>query len=659
VMDHPHTEANSVIGGPVYRGSKLPKLAGAFVYGDYITGTIWAIQPDKDRSYSHVTLLDTDLRIVAFCEASHGELYVLDHDFTGQIYELLPNDAPDLSANFPRRLSQTGLFANLKTLTPTTGVVPYEVVAKRWMDGAQAERWVAVPGEGQIRLAERNDDEAAYPQGTVFVKHLSLPQGESSPPIRLETQLLHFEQGVWRPYSYLWNEQGDEATLVDSIGTSRPLRVRSALSAEPTERTWHVNAVNECKLCHNAGPKFVLGFNAPQLGGAILADRSSPETMLERLQQQGVLASVPPLAADDPGRLVDPHDPRQPVEARARSYLHANCAMCHHPGGNAIVSFFLRRDLPLDKLNTNKGTGIGTFGLNDARIISPGDPFRSILLYRMSKLGYARMPYIGSRVVDSRGVALVEQWIRSMPATFSAEQAAELKANSEGPGLLKTSERANAETLQRLTASTGSSLALAVAIHRGDLPEPIARKAVVAGVAAKSDIRGLFETFVPEAQRKATLGATFDPQLVLARTGDAERGKLIYYSDGARCRNCHEHDDRERSLGPTLAEIRKKYPRNEELLQHVLNPSLKIDEPFAAYTVHTTDGQVISGLIIEQNERNVAIKTTERKVVRLARDEIEDLQRSDKSLMPERILGDLTAQEAADLFEYLRSGAGK
>src|SRR5204862_5666629 len=89
----------------------------------------------------------------------------------------------------------------------------------------------------------------------------------------------------------------------------------------------------------------------------------------------------------------------------------------HHPGGNAIVSFFLRRELPFDKLNTNKGTGIGTFGIREARIIAPGDPYRSLLLYRMSKLGYARMPYIGSQVVDSAGVALVEDWIRSLPAT--------------------------------------------------------------------------------------------------------------------------------------------------------------------------------------------------------------------------------------------------
>jgi glucose/arabinose dehydrogenase len=102
VKDHPHTEANSVIGGPVYRGNKLPDLAGAFVYGDYITGTIWAIRPDKDGAYSHTTLVDTDQRIVAFTQGSQGELFVLDYDFTGQIYELLPSGLRDTSASFPR-----------------------------------------------------------------------------------------------------------------------------------------------------------------------------------------------------------------------------------------------------------------------------------------------------------------------------------------------------------------------------------------------------------------------------------------------------------------------------------------------------------------------------------------------------------------------------
>jgi putative heme-binding domain-containing protein len=662
IKDHSHTEANSVIGGPVYRGDKLPDLAGAFVYGDYITGTIWAVKPDGD-SYSHTTLVDTDQRIVAFTQGSRGELYVVDYDFTGQIYEIVPSDVKDTSATFPRRLSETGLFSSLQKLEPAAGVVPYTVRAGRWLDGAEAERWVAIPGDGRIQPATSVDSGAVYPEGTVFVKHLRLPASEGRAAVQLETQLLHFERGVWRPYSYLWDEAGRDATLVESIGTGRPLKFAAtpAEKENPADRTWHVNAVNECKLCHNAGPRFVLGFALNQLDFS--PDGGSQATnQLRRLADEGVITATPSLDSNDPSRLVNPHDAAQSLDDRARSYLHANCSACHHPGGNAIVSFFLRRDLPFEKLNTNKGTGIGTFGMHDAKLIVPGDPYRSVLMYRMSKLGYARMPYIGSRVVDGDGVALIEQWIRSLPSDSTATRSAPLTSGSAAAAALQSLTSAASSSgkptdaaIGELVKSTEGALALVLQMHRGALAGETFASAVTAGSAASSDVRGLFDTFVPESKRRATLGGIIDPQVVLSRQGDRERGKLIFFSDGARCRNCHELNDRQKSLGPTLLEITKKYPRPAELLQHALQPSLKIEEPFAAYTIVVDDGRVLNGLLVEQSETEVAVKTIERQVIRLARKNIEEMTKSAKSLMPERILSDLTAQEAADLFEFIRS----
>jgi putative heme-binding domain-containing protein len=669
VKDHPHTEANSVIGGPVYRGSKLPQLDGAFVYGDYITGTLWAIRPDREGSYTCDTLLDTDLRIVGFTQTTDGEMLVLDYDFTGQIYELLPSNVEDLSASFPRRLSETGLFASVERLEPAPGVVPYSVRAARWDDGASAKRWIAIPGDATVRLASVPDGEPSFPEGTVLVKHLEWPVGAGQPAIRLETQLLHLERGVWRPYSYLWDELNRDATLVDSTGAARTLPAIPAANgvAAIPERTWHVNATNECKLCHNAGPKFVLGFTLAQLDrpDGVSSSSSPTSSQLARLTSQRVIAGAESLAASDPARLVDPHDATQSLDDRARSYLHANCAMCHHPGGNAIVSFYLRRDLPFDKLNTNKGTGIGTFGMRDAKLIVPGDPYRSVLMYRMSKLGYARMPYIGSRVVDGQGVALIDQWIRSLPheasqklsdpATASSSTAMSLARLAEAGKSAASTSGDREQAIAELVKTTEGSLALIALLHRRSLTPTDTEKAISVGSAAPSDIRGLFETFVPEGKRRATLGANFDPRLVLDRTGDRERGKLIFFSDGARCRNCHELDDREKSLGPTLREIVKKYPKADELLRHVVQPSLKIDEPFAAYTVVVDDGRVLTGLAIEQSDKQVVLKTAERQLVRIPRDSIEEMRRSEKSLMPDRVLGDLTAQEAADLFAYLRS----
>ena len=664
--DHPHTEANSVIGGPVYRGSKLPGLVGSFIYGDYITGTIWALHADEDHSYSPTTLVDTDQRIVSFTAGAGGELYVLDYDFTGQVYELLPSDVPDTSASFPRRLSETGLFASLDALTPAAGVVPYGVKVDRWLDGAKAERFAAIPGDGRIKLAEGKSQPAEYPEGTVFVNHLSLPQ--SGKPLRLETQILHYERGTWRPYSYLWDDAGQEAFLVDAVGANRALPAADATTKGGAgERTWHVNAVNECRLCHNAESGYVLGFVANQLANQLnrpaIGGDATAANQLAALAAQGVLAEAPAVAEDDPLRLVDPHDSSQPLDERARSYLHVNCSVCHQPGGNAIVSFYLRRDLPFDKLNTNKGTGIGTFGLGDAKIIVPGDPYRSILMYRMSKLGYARMPYIGSRVVDSRGVALVDAWIRSLKGGSGgaspgplAKDAAEAKALRSLAGKESAGGKAHAAAIRELLKSTSGALALAVRMHAGDLSDGDFKTAASLGAASPtSDVRGLIEAFIPESQRRATLGATFDPEVVLSRQGSRERGKLIYFSDGARCRACHEIDDKAKSLGPTLAEINKKYPQPGELLLHVLRPSQKIDEPFAAYAVATDDGRILSGLIVEQSEREIVLKTAEKQLVRIARESIEEMRKSEKSLMPDGVLGDLTAQEAADLLEYLRS----
>ncbi len=579
---------------------------------------------EADGSYAHQTLCDTDQRIIAFTETRAGRLLVLDYDLTGRLYELRPTDLPDTSAAFPRRLSETGLFANLKPLSPAAGVVAYDVVAPRWLDEASARRWVAIPGDGRIHLAANAADEAAYPEGTVLVKHLAAP-GSQAP---LETQLLHYEHGTWRPYAYLWNDDGSEAALVPPQGASRMFDYSAGGRTE--QRTWQAGAVNECKLCHNAGPKFVLGFTRHQLRG------------LDEGAAAGVVDRAPQVSKNDPARLVDPRDESHSLEDRARSYLHANCAMCHHPGGNAIVSFYLRRDLPFEKLNTNKGTGIGTFGLRDARLIVPGDPLRSVLTYRMSKLGYARMPYVGSRVVDGLGVRLVHDWIRSLPP--SADGASPTAA----PNLAADGSNAG-----ELVKTTAGALALEVAALGGELNPAQFQAVVKAGAAASSDVRGLFETFVPEAERRPTLGAVVDPQVVLAKQGDYERGKLIFYSDGARCRNCHEFDDKAKSLGPTLFEIVKKFPDRTELVRHALQPSLKVDDAYAAYAAVTTDGRTVSGLLVEQNPREIVLKTTEKQLVRLKRADVEELAKSPKSLMPDRVLSDLTAQEAADLFEYI------
>lgn len=665
VKDHSHTEANSVIGGPIYRGSKLPELDGTFIYGDYITGTIWGLQSDGKDSYTHQVLVDTDQRITAFTEGSAGELFVLDYDYTGQIYELIPSGLADKSANFPKLLSETGLFTTLKTMTPAPGVIPYDVVVERWIDGAKTKRWAAIPGSGSITLG-KDRTAAIYPEGTVFAKQLTLPIGgtgrDKSPDIPLETQLLHYENGSWHTYSYLWNDQRSDAILIDAAGTDHEFRYALPVAVrgegEVEQRSWHANAENECRMCHNAGSGFVLGFVPNQLNRAIRTSNENLQNQLDLLARQKVIAKAS-RPYDVRGKLVDPHDESQSLNERARSYLHGNCSSCHHPGGNAIVSFYLRRELPFNELKTNKGTGIGTFGLENAKLIVPGDPYRSVLLYRMSKLGYARMPYIGSRVVDSQGVALIEQWIGSMPHQMSDQDSAPVQPGSRDHKLLASltapvespafQEASQQKAVDSLVETTAGALALSAGIH-GRSIRNIDTSHVYESTG--SDIRGLFETFIPEKSRRKTLGRNVDPQTVLALTGSATRGRLIFYSDGARCRNCHDLNDAEKSTGPTLVEIRKKYPRRSEMLTHILKPSLKVDEKFATWSVVTDDGKINNGLLVSQNVDEVILKTAERKTIRIEKSRIDVMKKSPQSLMPQAILSDQTAQEAADLLAW-------
>jgi hypothetical protein len=84
-------------------------------------------------------------------------------------------------------------------------------------------------------------------------------------------------------------------------------------------------------------------------------------------------------------------------------------------GGNA--EFLLLATLDLKDTGTiNTKPGQGTFDLRDPRIIVPGDPGRSLVAYRLAKLGLGRMPHVASSVVDEKAVRLVREWIKQLPA---------------------------------------------------------------------------------------------------------------------------------------------------------------------------------------------------------------------------------------------------
>ena len=653
VKDHPRSEANSITGGVVYAGTKHKDLSGWFVYGDYRTGKVWALDADGVDHFQHRELAHTTVRIVAFTQDSDGEIYLLDHDLTGKIYRLVPAPQQEYNVDFPQQLSDTGLFKSVRDLEPAPGVIPYEVNVQPWMDGAFATRLVALPGRSQIQMLDHDArSEWEFPNGAVLVRNIFFRTDPQQKPLRLETQLLHRENNSWRAYTYQWNEAQDNAHLVTPAGSEQTLAVTEGESETGTrEQSWRVLSRAECIFCHRRSVGTVLGFSPAQLDLDV-PDGDSTKNQLTLLSDLGLFSGQPPTSVDDVSKLVDPHDELADLDDRGRSYLDVNCGICHNKRGETITMFHLKRHLTLQETKAMKPPAVASFGISDAHVVAPGDPNGSALIYRMATAGYGRMPYVGSEVVDSKGVTLIHHWMESLDP--SREPLAESDAAAMETLMRDgTSDEATLGATTQLLGTTRGAIALAIQLHQGTLSKS-ARQRIVrqSQESPMPDIRGLFKTFIPLSERIQRLGPHARPEDILNVPGDAGRGKLIYMSDGSRCRTCHIPDKQGHTMGPKLDSIGKKYPK-PELLRQILEPSLKIEPEYTSYVLVTEAGKVHTGIQVEKNDDEVVLKNVRNEVIRIPSDEIDTMDPQDRSIMPERLLSDMTAQEAADLLAYL------
>jgi putative heme-binding domain-containing protein len=642
VIELPHTIACSVTGGRVYHGKRFPELRGAYIFGDWETRRLWAARFEGDRTREMPEITRPSVRIVAFGEDKSGELYFLDYD-GGTVHSLARNDGAGQNVAFPRRLSETGLFASVKEHTPAAGVYPFTVNARQWLDGATAEHWVALPGTSAVTLHAKgkpipgmvywHDFRMHFPKDAVLLRTLSLAGR------RVETQLLHYDGVDWRGYAFAWRDDQADADLVPADGTEKEVR-----DAKGT-RSWQFLSRTQCLLCHNNQSEYALAFLPEQL------NRPGPDgrNQLVSLTERGYIRRVgkdgkplPPFdatsAACEP-RVGDPTDPAQSLEARARGYLHGNCGHCHFEHGGGTVSLRLQYSVPKAEM---KAIGVrparGDFGLPDAYIIKPGAPWSSTLYYRMAKFGRDRMPHVGADWPDEVGLALVEAWITSLGGASA----------KVGP--------LPAWSPDKLLAEPKTAMQAARQLGRGAL-KPAERKALLAAAARlpEGTIRDLFEGYFPQPEPAARkLGSSPRPRTILALPGDAGRGEKLFWSKALNCGSCHQVGGRGTALGPDLSAIGKLRGR-ADLLESILEPSRRIEPKYAAYVAQTTDGRSLTGLLVRRDERTVVLRDAQNKEVFLAAGDIELLQPSRLSLMPAGQLAGLTAQQAADLLEYLAS----
>jgi len=410
LVEYNHDNGNcSVIGGYFYRGQAIPELQGSYVFADYCTSKISAVEFDGAGQPFELALLPggTGLgRIFSFAKDAEGELYAVTRR---QIHKILPNDSTSGPPGPASQLSQTGCFEANDATVPAAGLVPYDLHSALWSDGADKRRWIALPDGTAIDLTP--DGDFLFPDGAVLVKEFSF----GGQPI--ETRLLMKDaSGTWGGYSYEWI--GNDAFLL-------PAGKQTTLF---NGQTWSFPDRGECFRCHTGEANVSLGPNIGQLNGSIMYPSTNRiSNQLATIEHIGLLTNGLPNTPDQLPAYAGIDDIHQAVSRRARSYLDANCSGCHRGEGATQSNMDLRFATGRMAMNVcDMDPVFGNLGIAGAKLLAPGQPALSLLARRpASTESFERMPPLGTVVVHDDAVSVLNSWI-TWPGVCTAETDSDL-----------------------------------------------------------------------------------------------------------------------------------------------------------------------------------------------------------------------------------------
>ncbi|MCA9492585.1 MAG: PQQ-dependent sugar dehydrogenase, partial [Myxococcales bacterium] len=386
-MDHSEGH-NSVTGGVVYRGSAIPDLVGRYVWADYSSGQIFALGEDPVTGDPvRMDLLPTGIDPTHVGAGADGELIFVSRN--NGLYRLEPTGNPGPST-FPQTLEETGCFD--ATGGPLPMLVPFEVAHPFWSDGADKERFLAIPDGA--RMTVDAEGRVVFPLGSVLVKQFRV-SGK-----KVETRLLvRHDDGAWAGYAWAWDDTGTAATLLAGAQT-----VTGGAGED-----WRVPSRAECLRCHNLDGGQPLGPRIDQLD----IDATQANGWVENQIDELVRLDMMEAPASRPGALVA-LDSTAPVEERARAWLDVNCAFCHLPAGPGGGTLDLRVETPLASTGMCAAPERGDLGITGALVVTPGDPSLSILSSRIGRRDVHMMPPLGTTQVDVVGSGVVDQWITEL-----------------------------------------------------------------------------------------------------------------------------------------------------------------------------------------------------------------------------------------------------
>lgn len=292
---------------------------------------------------------------------------------------------------YPRLLSQTGLFSDIKKGTLADGVRYFEPRYVLWSDGATKRRWLRLPDGEHIDTSDM--DFWTYPVGTTAWKEFTRDG------VRVETRMLRKDGPTaddWTMIAYEWKDDLSDAVAVPN----GHVNARGTPHDIPSQLA--------CHFCHGNMKDVLLGVSAIQLSHST----DKPGMRIDDLIAEGALTDPPSTPIQIPG---------DPVAEAALGYLHANCGACHNSQSGIARGVPLRLWESTARLGTVEDTlgyrttvGRPNSFLPDLHIIEAGRPDDSELVIRISQRGVAQMPPLATKIVDPTGVAAIRSWIDTL-----------------------------------------------------------------------------------------------------------------------------------------------------------------------------------------------------------------------------------------------------
>jgi putative heme-binding domain-containing protein len=131
--------------------------------------------------------------------------------------------------------------------------------------------------------------------------------------------------------------------------------------------------------------------------------------------------------------------------------------------------------------------------------------------------------------------------------------------------------------------------------------------------------------------------------------GSPSRGAQVFHD--AQCMNCHRFNGQGERIGPDLSTVSQRFTR-KEILESIVYPNQVVSDQYASKVV-TANGKTYTGIAAKNADGGMTVLQTDGQKVELAAADIEDVQPSKVSAMPEGLVNRLSLEQIADLFAYL------